>query len=56
MKRVPEIEREIAAISQRLYALKQELEQIRKTCPHEFEKNAYTQVCARCGLTEPLYY
>ncbi|MFC4766921.1 hypothetical protein [Effusibacillus consociatus] len=56
MKRVQEIEHEITEISQRLQKLKLELEQIRKTCAHDFVENQYTQTCVKCNLTESLYY
>ncbi|GAX89462.1 hypothetical protein [Effusibacillus lacus] len=56
MKQVQEIENQIAELAYRLQVLKDELEQIRKTCVHEFIKDTYTQTCAKCNLTESLYY
>jgi hypothetical protein len=56
MGRVQEIEHEIALVSARLQALKQELETIRKSCDHEFVKDDYIRICKKCDLQESIYY
>ncbi|AOH53467.1 hypothetical protein ABE28_003815 [Peribacillus muralis] len=56
LNRVIQIKVEMKELEAQLEQLKKELNILRESCTHEFEKKDYVQKCMKCHLIESLQW
>jgi Tfp pilus assembly protein PilN len=56
VKQVKEIECRIVALSKEIALLRQQLQEIREACEHDFKEDTHVRACMKCGFSEALYY
>ncbi|USG67478.1 hypothetical protein NDK47_09460 [Brevibacillus ruminantium] len=50
------IRTEIMRLETALAELRQQLAEMQKACPHEFQETPLSRTCRKCSWTESLYY